>query len=261
MAFDFFSAVLLGIIQGITEWLPISSKSQVTLTGTWLGLPPANAFGIAIFLHIGTVLAAIWFFRKDIAEILQMKNKPLLKFILIALIGTAITGIPAYFITKNALLANAFIITLVVGIFLVLSGVLQLYSQRKKKAKRDACNELTNKNGFVLGLCQGLAGLPGVSRSGITVSALMLESFSPEHAFRISFLLSIPSVIGLQIIMAAFDPVVFSAELLAGTVAAFIFGLGSLHVLMQLAKRISFGWFAILFGILYIILAGAGFFV
>lgn len=261
MALDFFSAILLGIIQGITEWLPISSKSQVTLTGTWLGLPPTDAFGIAIFLHIGTVLAAIWYFRKDLKEILQMRDKPLLKFLIIALIGTAITGIPAYFITKNALLANAFLITLVVGIFLVLSGALQLYSQRKKDAKCDACNELTNKNGFVLGLCQGLAGLPGVSRSGITVSALLLESFSPEQAFRISFLLSIPSVIGLEIMMAAFDPIVVSTELLAGTVSAFVFGILSLSILMKLVKRISFGWFAIAFGILYIVLAGVGFFV
>ncbi len=254
-------AVILGIIQGITEWLPISSKSQVAILGTWFGLAPAEAFGIAIFLHLGTVLAAIVYFRKEIIEILKQKNNALARFILIALIGTAITGLPAYWLTRNALLADATVITFAVGVFLILSGVLQWYSQQKAGAKCDACSELTNKNGFVLGLCQGLAGLPGVSRSGITVSALLLESFSPKEAFRISFLLSIPSVIGLEIVKAAFDPIVVTSELVIGTAAAFGVGFLSLGVLMKLAERISFAKFAILFGIFYLILAGAGFFV
>lgn len=256
MPLDFFSAGLLGVIQGITEWLPISSKSQVTIAGQLLGIPASDAFSIAIFLHIGTVLAATWFFRKDIIQILQQKDKPLLKFLVIALVGTAITGLPAYWLTQNYLVIDAVLITLAIGFFLVLSGVLQWWTQNRPGARCEACNELTPKNGLVLGLCQGLAGLPGVSRSGITVSALLLESFSPEQAFRISFLLSIPSVIGLELFKTVVDPIAVSIELLAGTLMAFIFGIVSLHVLMKIAHRVSFAKFAIGFGVLYLILAG-----
>src|SRR3989344_5262151 len=195
-------AVVLGAIQGITEWLPISSKSQSTLAAMRLfGVSPENAFAFALFLHIGTMLAAVVFFRKEIVELLT-KRKNEWPFYVLALIGTGIVGLPLYFAFRNAGF-SVFWMTLVIGLFLIGSGVLQKLSKPAKP-----CNEMRPRNGFVLGLCQGLSILPGVSRSGITTSALLLQSFSPEEALRVSFLLSIPTVFFAEILVGLTNPVV-----------------------------------------------------
>lgn len=254
---DMVSGVLLGLIQGITEWLPISSKSQVTIAGRLMGLSSAEAFGLAVFLHLGTVLAALVYFRREIRDLIKPAYRPLLRFLLIALLGTAIVGLPLYIITRDFLVSGGAIAG-VIGIFLVASGILQLVSRGQQRA----CNELVDKNALALGLAQGFAIIPGVSRSGITVSTLMLESFSPDEAFRISFLLSIPTVLGLEVVQGLAGqiyPIYFSAAGLVGLLTAFVVGYASLDVLLKLAKKTGFAWFAIGFGLLYLAMALAGF--
>ena len=254
---DWLSGVLLGALQGILEWLPISSKSQVTVVGQLMGLPPAEAFGLAVFLHLGTVAAATIYFRGEIRNLLKPAHHSLLRFLVVALIGTAIVGLPLYIITKNYLIGGG-AIAVVIGIFLTASGILQLVSKGRQKA----CNELKDRNSLALGLAQGAAILPGVSRSGISVSTLLLESFSPDEAFRISFMLSIPTVLGLEVVQGLAGevyPVYFSAVGLAGLITSFVVGYLSLGVLIKLAKKIEFGWFAIAFGLVYLAMALSGF--
>jgi undecaprenyl-diphosphatase len=247
-----FESVVLGVLQGITEWLPISSKSQGTIAAIRLfGMDPQSAFAFAVFLHIGTMIAATVYFRHEIKKILteepQKRN-----FLILALIGTAITGLPLYFLTKS-LFVSAFVLTAVIGVMLIASGILQKVSR-----PANPCNECKWHNGLALGLAQGLAIIPGVSRTGVTTSSLLLMSFSAEEAFRMSFLLSIPTVFFTEILFGLTDPVVVDLNAIVGVVVAGIVGYASLGVLLRLAKRVSFADFAIAFGVLYVALAFLG---
>lgn len=246
---DFVSAIVLGVLQGVFEWLPVSSKSIVTIAGVAQGMGPAEAFGLALFLHIGTMVAAIAFFRNDIAQILRA-DRDMQRFLLIALGASAITGLPAYWLTKNYLLTSGSVVAVAAGVLLIGVGALQWAS--KNRGSNKACDECIDKNAVGLGLAQGLSILPGVSRSGITVTALLLESFSPEQAFRISFLLSIPTILAFEAFQALTSPIALSVEVGVAALAAFVAGYLSLEILMRAAKKIEFSWFAIGFGLIYI---------
>ncbi len=244
-------AVILGLIQGITEWLPISSKSQSIIAAmTLFGVSPESAFSFAIFLHIGTMLAAALFFRAEIRQLLKERKQ--WPFFVLALIGTGIVGLPLYFFVNSALV-SVFWMTLLIGILLIASGALQLFSKPVA-----AKSEYSIKNGFLLGLGQGFSILPGVSRSGITTSVLLLERFDPSEALRASFLLSIPTVFFAEILIGATNPIVLEWTALLAVFTAFITGYLTLFLYMKLAKRISFAAFAIGFGVLYIGLAFLG---
>lgn len=101
-------SIFLGIVQGITEWLPVSSKGNVAILAQFLGLPTKEAFSYAIILHAGTLIAAGFYFRKEIIEILKGKEKQAFKFIFWTLVFTAVTAIPCYFLLKKVLETASF---------------------------------------------------------------------------------------------------------------------------------------------------------
>jgi undecaprenyl-diphosphatase len=247
---DLWQAVILGALQGIFEWLPVSSQGQIMgFAITIFRLGAESALKYAVMLHAGTLLAATIYFRKALAELLRLENKPLLRFLLIALIATAISAIPCYLLLRMVLTYNPFFLLFIIGLLLVLTGI----SQRKKLANKSA--KLTKMNAFFLGLAQGLSVLPGISRSGITTSTLLFEGFNPEQAFRISFILSIPSVLVAELLFGALEGFVLDFNALIALLVAFIFGLLLINVLLKIAKRASFSKFCIAFGLLYIMIA------
>lgn len=246
---DFFAALVLGILQGITEWLPISSQGQVAGTALALfGVAPKEALGYAIFLHIGTLLAAIVYFRKELLGLLRGNDKKLLKFLGIAVVATAVTAIPSYILLKNFAI-GPFILLVVIGLLLIGTGLVQRFVQKRGEGV------IGNKNALWLGLGQGFAVLPGVSRSGVTSAVLLFEGFAPEEAFRLSFLLSVPSVLLGELAFAVFEPIIFEPTVLVAVAAAFVVGLGSIKVLLNVAHRINFSWFCVGFGIIYLLIA------
>ncbi|MDO8537829.1 MAG: undecaprenyl-diphosphate phosphatase [archaeon] len=246
---DALQAIILGIVQGLTEWLPISSKAQVTAVGIVFGIDPKVAFGYAILLHIGTLLAAIIVLWPEIKELFEQKHKPLSKFLLIALLVTPITALPSYLFFRENFLFSSFVIFALIGVMLIITGLIQGW------VKRVWQSNFSNKNAAILGLAQGITAFPGLSRSGTTVSVLLFEGFSPEEAFRISFLLSIPSVFFAEIGFGIIEGVSFEPNLLFGIIASFIVGLISMKFLLKIAHRINFSKFCIVFGIFYLILA------
>ena len=196
----FLEAILLGVVQGITEWLPVSSKGNVSILGQFLGMPVKEAFSYAIILHVGTLIAAAFYFRKDLFEIVSGQDKEKRGFVFWTLAATAITAIPSYFVLKKLLETASFsfagmtfysqtIFLFTVGFFLAVTGFLQAAKKKEKKA------ELSRKNAVLLGLGQGFTVLPGMSRSGTTSSIMLFEGFSPEKAFELSFLISVPTVL------------------------------------------------------------------
>lgn len=246
---DIVQAVLLGLIQGIAEWLPISSQGQVIIVSVKLfGISAEAASKYAIFLHIGTLIAAIAYFRKEIIKILKLEEIKLGKFMLIAVLATAITALPSYILLKK-ISGSTFLIVLGTGLFLILTGVLQMANKKEKSAEQN------KKNAFFLGLGQGFSVLPGVSRSGITTSVLLFEGFKPKDAFKLSFMLSIPSVLAAEILFGATEGIYFEFNVLIAIAVAAVLGFVLIDFLIKAARRINFALFCIGFGIFYIALA------
>ncbi|MFH1520563.1 MAG: undecaprenyl-diphosphate phosphatase [Candidatus Micrarchaeota archaeon] len=253
---DFIQAIILGIIQGITEWLPVSSKAMVALAGKFLfGMDYQTALSTAIFLHSGTLLAAIIYFRKEVIEIIQSvfsKNKKdLLIFLIVTTVVTGIMGLPLMFIALNFEFPEA-VFTIFIGVVLI--GIAFLHKNRKEKSGA----RLTPKKAIIAGIAQGLAAIPGVSRSGITLAALLGENFSLEESLKISFLMSIPAVFGVELALPLIkNNFTVSGELIVGSLVAAGVGLVTIDFLLKIAKRKDF--YKIIFGLgILIVILGIG---
>jgi len=258
--------IVLGIIQGIAEWLPVSSEGLIVLAKTHF-FPSAGGFNetieIALFLHLGTVLAAVIYFRRDILTLLKAlpqlarntareEDRKLLSFLIVSTILSGALGLTllktlAHLFEDNATPAAA--INILVGACLLITGTLELRAgQKGTRTDRD----LKPVDGIILGIAQGFAALPGLSRSGLTVSALLLRQFEKTVALRLSFLMSILIVLAGNVILNA-DKGVISPASLTGLLLSFAFGLATIHALLIMARKINFGWFVIVFGILTLI--------
>jgi undecaprenyl-diphosphatase len=265
--------ILVGVIQGIFEWLPISSQGGLFIyLSNILDLTSQLSLNYSILLHIGTLFAATVYFWRDIVSILSNKNINLLfkynfklfilkeneikkdllllRFLLFSVIITLLISAPLYFFIKdNISFVNILIINLIIGILLIITGLLIFFSKRIIKDKY----RLTIKNSFLLGLFQGFSILPGLSRSGLTTSLLLFRGFSPEKAFRLSFLLSIPTILIGEIALLIFNGLFFSPFILISIVVSFFVGYLTIDLLIRFAKNINFSYFCFILGFIYIL--------
>ncbi len=262
MELTIFQQLILGVIQGITEWLPISSSGFIILTMT-------NFFGVtdigflihsALLLHLGTFFAALIYFRKDVGNLFtalfkykyQDENtKKTFKFLIIATIISGIIGLvllKTLYSFESQIEFTGKIITGFIGVLLLFTGVIQLKAGKQGlKTQR----EIKNSDSILLGAVQGISSLPGISRSGITVSTLLLRKFDDTTALKLSFLMSLPIVLLGNIFLNFHDiTMVYSGSAIYGLLASFIFGLITIHFLMKLSKKINFGWFVLIFAVL-----------
>jgi undecaprenyl-diphosphatase len=255
--------IILGAIQGITEWLPISSEGFVLLA-------KVNFFGggesveelirMALFFHFGTFFAALIYLHKDVVTLLKalfsykssnVEDRNTINFLIIA---TIISGALGYFIISSladsGMNLTSHAINIVIGLLLLVTGLLGMRS-KSKSVKYKGAGDIKNADGVLLGIMQGLAVLPGLSRSGLTVSSLLLRKFNDIFALRLSFLMSLPIVLAGNILLNWGD-LSFTFINLWGIASAFIFGILTIHLLLKLAHKINFNYFVIGFGILLI---------
>ena len=245
----FIHYAILGILQGIFEWLPVSSQGIVALASKFL-IEEFNPIDIALFLHIGTFFAVLIYFRKDWKEVAILKNPKLLRFLIITTIISLVIGYLLYKLVINIAVGNMFLV--IMGFALLLTA----YFQKKGKKLEIGFNKLAIITGFL----QGLAVIPGFSRSGATIFGLSLGKLSPSEILKISYMMSVPVVLASSsyffltnsgLIFAAWPALVFS----------FLVGLGSLHFLITIANKIDFSKFALIFGLLCLLGAIVGFMV
>jgi len=258
---DLISAIILGILQGITEWLPISSSGQgMTTMIRFFDLSAENAFSLAIYLHLGTLLAVILRFRDDVKEIVhsipKFREDKLVQFLLVSTTFTAIAGIPVYILMKDMFSSmHGGLVMLIIGILLIMTGLVLYASKGIASGKK--LKDLTPVDMAIAGISQGFAILPGISRSGIIISALLLMRIRQEDALRLSFLMSIPAVIGANVLevfsgsFAVFDPSI----LLVGIFLSFIVGYLTIDLLIRVAHIMRFDLFCIIFGLLTLALS------
>ena len=250
--------IILGIIQGITEWLPISSSGILALImSNFFEITDIGALlRAALLLHLGTFFAALIYFRRDVwnltKSLFNYKNsdketKLILKFLVMTTLITSILGI---FILKALTSINLELtgkaISFFVGFLLLITGIFQIKT-RYKGLRREI--NLKNKDSLLLGVMQGFSSLPGLSRSGITISTLLLRKFDDTSALRLSFLMSLPVVL-LGNIFLNLQDFSFTSTTIYGILAAFVFGLLTISALMKLSRKINFGWFVLVFAVL-----------
>jgi len=256
---DAAEALVLGMVQGLTEWLPVSSSGHLVIAQELLGLPAGENLLFDLVVHLGTIFAVCVFFRKELLRILssllmrragrgpQENALRLLGFLL--LVGTVPAAIVGILLTD--VIEDIFDLPLV-GAALMVNAVILLVSERVgSKGARKSAGLL---DAVVIGCFQAVAIIPGISRSGSTISGGMLRGLERETAATFSFLLSVPILVGAfaygLVALDAYDtqPV----EFLLGFLAAFLLGLASIEYLLKAVRSGKLWVFAV-----YCVLAGA----
>jgi len=271
---------LLGIVQGISEWLPISSKTQVIIVSNLLfGLSFTQAYALGLFLEAGTFVAAVFYFRKEVWKVLRAlvgrgddEGRTLLKFLVVVTAFTAVIGVVIYKSVSESYSGPVLGIPMIaLGCVLIGDSIL-ISVARARYEPTKGLNDLSLKELVAIGIVQGIAAFPGVSRSGVTVSSMLLLGINPRDSFRLSFLALIPASIGAagttlvlspHQISTAINAAGISTILLSIAVAVLV-GIASIRLLLRVAgsRRIalltaSLGVLAISSGIASI-LVGAG---
>lgn len=232
--------VLLGVIQGIFEWLPVSSEGIVAVTSQFT-LQEFNPVDTAIFLHLGTLLAVLVYFFYDWKQVVLIRDKELFRFLFLATITSLVVGFPLYLLIKN--LATGAILLLVMGFGLLATSY--FHGTRKSVLGLDKHQD---RLAIVAGLLQGLAVIPGLSRSGSTIFGLSLGKGDPSQILRLSYLMSAPVVLVSTVYFAVSNPTLFQSW--PSLISSFLVGIASLSFLMKLAERINFRIFTLIFAVL-----------
>lgn len=225
--------IILSLIQGLAEWLPISSTAHLRIAEHILGLQATPLFNI--FLHVGTLIVVILYFRRDVKLLLtallrrdfNSEYGRLIPLIVVASIPTGIIGI-----LYDKFLADTSQTILVIGITLLAGAILLFLSRFGKEDKTIA----SNGQALLIGAAQGAAVFPGFSRSGASISSGLLVGLKREVAFKFSFLLSIPAIGGDLIVEAYLERGNFISEEV---------GVSSLSLLLALILTMAMGYMAI----------------
>ncbi len=265
--------IIVAILQGLFEWLPISSSGQVMIFSlNFLGITPENAYSLSIWLHLGTTIAVIIKMRKDYIQILKSflpktfksteSERKKRNWLIYTTIGTVITAIPLYFIFRFLILGvfsadQGDFLTLLISGLLIVTGIVILTFKKsygKKEIDSTQGKELL-RDSIISGLFQGVAVLPGISRSGFTVSTILLENYKQDQSLRLSFLMSVPVALGSIAVDIIFgEGSVFGnldlITIVVITGISFIVGYFSMELLLRIAQKINFSYFCIFYGII-----------
>ena len=238
-------SIILGVVQGLTEFLPVSSSGHLIITRHFLGIQTMDGLAFDAVLQLATILAVGLYFRKDIWGLAKSffklisrkavvgKEATLFWAIFIGTIPAVIFGL-LFEKSMDTIFRNIHFVALT----LVLGSILMFFAEKYAKQNK----HLTIEKGFMAGLFQTLALLPGVSRSGATISGGLFLGFTREEATRFSFLLSFPIILGsglkkLHDLYQAHELVVLGPSLWIASFFAFAVGLGAIHFLITYLKK------------------------
>lgn len=257
-------AILLGLVQGLTEFLPVSSSGHLVLIQTFFGgsNPEADYMLFDVLLHFGTLVSVFIAFWGDIRELLieffgwvrdgfQLRNRPYRRFIVMVLI-TIIPMFPVLLVKDqlDALFSN----TLFVGCALLVTAVVLVLSERAPRKRKDAANA-TWLDAFLVGCAQAIAVVPGISRSGSTICAGLFRGFSRDFAVRFAFIMSLPVVFGANLL--EISDAVAQAEstgipismYIIGVVVAMVSGLLAIRLIRLVTNKGHFRPFVVYCGL------------
>ncbi|KAB3528822.1 undecaprenyl-diphosphatase UppP [Alkaliphilus serpentinus] len=254
-------AIILGIVQGLTEFLPVSSSGHLSITQYLLKVPEDNVLFLTVMLHLGTLISVFFVYSKDIFLMiveffkfifdvmsgkgfsLENQHRKLAAMIIVATIPTGFMGI--FF---KDLFASFYTSQLVVGVALLITGTLLWAAEKFNSGRRDIGDMKWYDAAFV-GFFQGLAITPGISRSGSTIVGSLFRGFNKELATKFSFLISIPAILGATVfevkgaLEVGLGDLTFGV-LLAGILAAFLSGVFAIRSLINFIKKEKLYYFS-----------------
>lgn len=262
---NFIQAILMGIVQGLSEFLPISSSAHLVFTSNFYkvikGIEIAQTSNEEVFfdimVHLGTLIAVLIFFRKDILIILKAmynalktrdwsdKDAKLGLFIILGTLLTIVMAVPLNKIAEKLVFSPS-----IVGILLFITGFALLYSEYKSKKVETKTTEISLKTSICIGIAQGLAALPGFSRSGWTIATGLFLGLDRVTAARYSFLLSIPIILGASMVYPLVEIDIHEAvnynwtAIIAGTIISGLVGYLCIKYFMKFISKFSLSVFA-----------------
>ncbi len=233
-----FQALIYSIVQGLTEFLPVSSKGHVAILQTLFNF---QSVSYIVFLELASVLAVIVFFWKDIVKVFTFREKENRRYFFMLLIAVIPVGVIGLLFSKQ--IEVLFSSLLFIGIFFMISGAI-IFASKFTKHNREKLNWW---DAIVIGLFQAIAILPGVSRSGATMSAGMYRGLKRDQVVRFSFLLAIPTILGAAIFEVkdiVLSNISFSV-LAISFIATFFVSLFGIKVLLRIVRHDNFYWFGV----------------
>lgn len=247
---DLLQAIILSIVEGVSEFLPISSTGHLVLVSDLLNIPQTEFVkSFEIIIQLGAILAVVFLYWKTL-----LSQKELWLKIVVAFIPSAILGLIFYDFIKSVLIGNSMVTVIALalgGIFLI--GFEKYYD--KEKSHMAELKDLSLKQAFIVGLCQSVSMIPGVSRAAATIIGGLLVGFNRQKAVEFSFLLAIPTMAaatGLDVLKTGLNFSSYELMLLGvGFIASFITALVSIKFFLSFIKTNTF----VPFGIYRIILA------
>lgn len=269
---DLIQTILMGIVQGLSEFLPVSSSAHLVFTSNFYkvfkGIEIVQESNQEIFLdimlHLGTLIAVLIFFRKEVAEIIKalylgIKTKNYtsynFKLGLYIILGTIITVVIAY--PLNEVAGGLVFKPSVVGVLLIFTGILLLFSEFWAK-RHTSKTDISMKNSILIAIAQGLAALPGFSRSGLTIATGLLSGMDRSTAARYSFLLSIPIILGSSMVYPLLKIDLHEAitynwtAIIVGTIISGIVGYICIKYFLKFVSKFSlriFGYYCLIVGL------------
>ena len=259
----YLQAIIMGLVQGLAEFLPVSSSGHLVLSKFILGAELGTSALFEILLHVGTLLAVFVFYWKDVLNLIKeglllikdfflfvfkrkkfdlYLDRKMVVFIIVASIPTAILGL-----LMEAFLEDLFLSSVVaVGFALLVTGTMLMLIRKMPKSDK-TLEEMKGRDAFTIGLVQGIATIPGISRSGSTVTAGLFCGLDKEFAFRFSFLMSIPAILGAAVLkmmdVNIADLTANAGPYAVGMIVAAVVGYASIRWLKNLIQKDQFHYF------------------
>lgn len=267
MGMTYLEALILGVVQGVTEFLPISSSGHLVIGESLLGLEVEHLKSFDVLVHLATLLAIVIYFWSDFVELVRAffrfvsgrgeggKYEKLVGAIVVGTVPAVIVGFFA-----GDIIDEVFRDTEMVGLMMAVAAIFFLLAEKvyKNAAEKRDLNDMNWRRAIWIGVAQAFALIPGISRSGSTISAGLFGGMDRSEAARFSFLLGIPAMLGAGVLTATGDGGFNSVEagvLIVGFLASFLAGLASVAFLMKFLKKYSLRVFA-----LYLILMAVALF-
>jgi len=265
---DLFAALLAGLIQGVTEWLPVSSKTLILLTLLAYGFEAQTAYLMGLVINGATAVAAIIYFKKEILEMLSSIRSPrryregfaVFKFLIISTILTGLVAIPLAQLSREFMLFDEDVAMIVMGCLFLLTTILT-WLRTRMSGGVDEVREVSLIDAVLAGFAQGLSALPGISRSGITIFTLILLGHSSRDSLRLSFLMGIPATIGGIVYSYAAMPILIESRILILTISsltAIITSLFTISSLLKLSERLKTYLFTLILAMITIAVGALG---
>ena len=259
---SYFEAIILGLVQGLAEFLPISSSGHLALLQQWFGIQEDKVLLFAVLLHVGTLISVFIVYWRDIAELivelfltikdlctgkgLRLQERPVRKLGIMIIVATIPTGIIG--ILFNDLFDSLYNSIIPIGIGLIITGFLLVMAERMGASNR-GIEQMNFRNALFIGTVQGIAICPGISRSGSTLFGSLICNLDRKFAVKFVFLISIPSILGSAVMEApaALESGFDMAQLgpvLVGMILAAVSGLIAIKTMIKIVSDKKLNYFS-----------------